>query len=78
MRQRQRYLNKLEQFAAQVDLFVCRPRCALSVDGIWTFLKPLDRDLLVDHFIYGRTFVELADKYNLSQEAAKKNGRNGR
>lgn len=72
-RQRQRHQSKLEKIALNIDLFK-RESDQKNHDlaAVLSAVKEPDRTILVDHFVYGMTFVELAEKLGQSKEALKK------
>jgi len=72
-RQRQRHQSKLEKVADNIDLFKCEKQVnSQDLQAILASVKEPDKTILVDHFIYGMTFAELAEKLGQSKEALKK------
>lgn len=73
LRQRLRHESKLEKFAAHSEIFRHPPRQeALPTATLLREIREEDRALLVDHFIHGLSFPELADQYGLPKETLKK------
>jgi RNA polymerase sigma-70 factor (ECF subfamily) len=73
LRQRQRHDSKLEKFALHAEIFQHRARPEpVPVALLLKEIPHDDRALLIDHFINGLTFPELALKYGLPKETLKK------
>ena len=73
IRHSQRHQNKLTKIAENLDLFTKQESTAdYDLTSVLKNVSEQDRSILVQHFVHGLTFIELAEKLELSKEALKK------